>query len=102
MGARNHPTVTLSVFGRILPTVETAAVTDSPDKPRAGRPSRGLSEKIVVKIPPALRDALDARVAALNAEAERKGGIEVFDRSTVVRACLAKCLAAELKASAKG
>ena len=74
-------------------------MTDPSDKPRAGRPSRGLSEKIVVKIPPALLKALDARVAALNAEAERKG-VEEIDRSTVVRGCLAKCLAAELRAAA--
>lgn len=72
-------------------------MTDPSEKPRAGRPSRGLSEKIVVKLPRALRLALDERVRVLNAEAEAKGA-ETIDRSTVVRACLAKCLAAELRA----
>lgn len=76
-------------------------MTDSPAKPRAGRPSRGLSAKIVVKIPPALLKALDARVIALNDAARAKGSFEVVDRSTIVRACLAKCLATELRDAAK-
>lgn len=65
---------------------------------RAGRPSRGLSEKIVVKITPALLKALDARVESASARAELADG-EAIDRSTVVRRCLSKCLAAELRSA---
>ena len=72
---------------------------DATDKPRraAGRPSRGLTRKIVVKITPALEDAIEARVKAANDEAQRKGSVELIDRSAIVRACLAKCFAAELR-----
>lgn len=62
---------------------------------RAGRPSRGLSEKIVVKITPDLLRALDARVAATVGDV----GGEAADRSTIVRRCLTRCLAAELRAA---
>lgn len=70
------------------------------DKAKGGRPPKGLSSKLVVKITPALEKAINARVDAVNAEAARKGSLEVVDRSTVVRGILARALAAELKAAA--
>jgi metal-responsive CopG/Arc/MetJ family transcriptional regulator len=50
-------------------------------------------KRLVVSVPEAMLDALDAKVAAAQT-------VDPIDRGAVVRACLAKCLAAELKAAA--
>jgi hypothetical protein len=57
-----------------------------------GRPKLEL-ERLTVSVPRTMIDAIDARIAGSK-------GIEAVDRGAVVRACLAKCLAAELKAGA--
>jgi len=69
------------------------------DTPRTGRPKH-YDSRLIVNINDALDKAINAKVAALNAEAERTGKVDRVDRSAIVRACLAKCLAAELKAVA--
>ena len=68
-----------------------------PDAPRTGRPKH-YDTRLIVNISTALDAALDAKVKALNAAAERDGKVDRYDRSSVVRACLARCLAAELRA----
>lgn len=66
------------------------------DAPKTGRPKH-YDTRLIVNINTALDAALDAKVEAMNAAAESAGKVERYDRSTVVRACLAKCLAAELR-----
>lgn len=56
---------------------------------RKGRPALGM-KRLVVSVPEAMLDALDAKVAAAQT-------VDPIDRGAVVRACLAKCLAAELR-----
>lgn len=68
-----------------------------PDAPRTGRPKR-YDTRLIVNVSDALDRAIDARVKRLNEEAERDGKVDRYDRSSVVRACLARCLAAELRA----
>jgi hypothetical protein len=62
-------------------------------KAKRGRPAKGM-ERLVVSVPAALREAVDARVAAQN-----EASMEPVDRGTIVRAILAKALAPELRAS---
>jgi len=66
------------------------------DAPRTGRPKH-FDARLIVNINDALDKAINAKVEAMNAAAEKAGKIDRVDRSTVVRACLAKCLAAELR-----
>ena len=66
------------------------------DTPRTGRPKR-YDARLIVNVNETLDKAINAKVEALNAAAEKAGKIDRVDRSTVVRACLAKCLAAELR-----
>ena len=55
-----------------------------------GRPKLGL-KRLAVSVPQSMLDALDARIEAAKT-------VEPLDRGAIVRACLAKCLAAELRA----
>lgn len=66
------------------------------DAPRTGRPKH-YDTRLIVNVSDALDRAIDARVKRLNEEAERDGKVDRYDRSSVVRACLARCLAAELR-----
>ncbi len=69
------------------------------ETPRTGRPKH-FDARLIVNINDALDAAINAKVKAMNEAAEKAGKIDRVDRSAVVRACLAKCLAAELKAAA--
>lgn len=66
------------------------------DAPKTGRPKH-YDTRLIVNINDALDAALDAKVAAMNEAAAKAGKAERYDRSTIVRGCLAKCLAAELR-----
>lgn len=55
-----------------------------------GRPKLGMV-RLAVSVPQSMINAIEARIAASQ-------GIEAVDRGAVVRACLAKCLADELRA----
>ncbi len=54
-----------------------------------GRPALGM-KRLAVSVPETMIEAIDARIASTR-------GLDAVDRGAVVRACLAKCLAAELR-----
>ncbi len=66
------------------------------ETPRTGRPKH-FDARLIVNINDALDAAINAKVKAMNEAAEKAGKIDRVDRSAIVRACLAKCLAAELR-----
>ncbi len=60
---------------------------------KIGRPKGKEMKRLVASVPPEILTALDARVAARNAES-----VEAYDRGRVVREILAAALRAELRA----